>query len=247
MDAPMDFLPILSACLVILAGSIMQSATGMGAGLMMAPVLVLIDPVFVPGPILLSSMSLNMLILRREGVELRRDGLMVLLVGLVVGSVLGALAIRAIEGPPAALLFGGLILLAVAISAMGIRIPETRPVYFLAGVLGAFMGVIAAVGATVLALLYQHHPGPVIRPTLAFLYLVSCVIMVGFLLLAGKFGWAELYASIVLLPGWLLGYRIARQLARYLDAGATRVAILVIAGGSAVFLIVRNATALQFH
>jgi hypothetical protein len=101
------------------------------------------------------------------------------------------------------------------------------------------MGTTAAVGAPVLALLYQHRPGPVLRATLGFLYVVSSLVMLGLLHLAGRFGVHELSLGLALMPGVVIGYLTAQQAARYLDRGHTRKAVLLLSALSAVALIVR--------
>lgn len=66
MEFPFDFLSIVLAFVIALSGSVLQGSVGFGLGLVGVPLLVLIDPVFVPGPLLLAAFLLNLMISRRE-------------------------------------------------------------------------------------------------------------------------------------------------------------------------------------
>lgn len=244
MEFPVSLIAIFAGCGVIFAGSVMQAATGLGAGLLMAPVLLLIDPVYVPGPVLLSSLSLTVPMTMQGRAHIYKPLLGPLVIGIAVGAAIAAAVIGLFSGPESQVLFGVLLLIAVGISVAGVHLKETRGTFFWAGVISAFIGTIAAVGAAVLALLYQHHEGPAVRATLALLYTLACLIMVGALAVVGRFGAPEALAAVALIPGWVLGYKLAGPLARYLDAGHTRTALLLIAAGCAVFLIARNGLAL---
>jgi uncharacterized protein len=92
----------------------------------------------------------------------------------------------------------------------------------------------------VLAILYQHAEGRTLRATLAFLYFVSSIMMVAFLHLGGRFDLKELQLGVCLIPGFLIGYFLAAPIARVLDKGYSRIAVLVISTVSAILLIARS-------
>ena len=58
--------PAVLAALVIAAGTALQATVGFGLALVAAPVLVLIDPVFVPGPVIASALVLTLRMVWRE-------------------------------------------------------------------------------------------------------------------------------------------------------------------------------------
>ena len=91
-----------------------------------------------------------------------------------------------------------------------------------------------------LALLYQHQTGPVLRATLGLLYFVSSIIMLSLLHLAGRFGNNESILGLVLMPGVLVGYLVAGYLSPRIDRGYSRIAVLLISSISAGLLIVRS-------
>ena len=91
-----------------------------------------------------------------------------------------------------------------------------------------------------LALLYQHQTSPVLRATLGLLYLVSSIIMLSLLHLAGRFGINELILGLVLMPGMIVGYLVAGYLSPCIDRGYSRIAVLLISSISAGLLILRS-------
>jgi uncharacterized membrane protein YfcA len=135
------------------------------------------------------------------------------------------------------LVFGLLVLLAVAISVAAPPIDFNRRGMLGAGALSGFMGASAGVGGPVLALLYQRKAGPEIRATLAFLYFMSSIIMLVCLHFAGRFGRPEAAAGLLLMPGFLLGYVLAPRLIMYFDKGYTRLGVLIITTASGLALI----------
>ncbi len=62
MEVPLNLYEIFFAILIVVIGSILQGSIGFGLGPFSVPLLLLIDPVFVPGPLLLSALVLTILI-----------------------------------------------------------------------------------------------------------------------------------------------------------------------------------------
>src|SRR3954465_4824562 len=80
----------------VLLGAILQASTGLGAGLIIVPLLALVSLRFIPGPIVLASLALSgiMAIQGRREIQTHRLGL--LSAFLCAGVVIGALSISAI-------------------------------------------------------------------------------------------------------------------------------------------------------
>jgi uncharacterized membrane protein YfcA len=225
---------------VITLGAILQASTGLGAGLVIVPLLALISLELIPGPLIFASLALSGLMAWRGRNSIRFLNVNPIMAGLIAGTTAGTAGISAMPLDRAGMLFGGLVLLAAAITASGIKIRFSRPNLLAAGVLSGFMGVTASIGAPVLAILYQHEEGKTLRATLAFLYFVSSILMVACLHLGGRFELRELQLGFCLIPGFLIGYFLAAPIARVLDKGHTRIAVLVISTVSAIVLIVKS-------
>ncbi len=224
----------------ITLGAVLQAATGLGAGLVIVPLLGLISLTLIPGPLIFASLALSFLMAWRGRNDIQFFNMKILMAGLVLGMLAGALSLAWIPLGDAGVLFGVLVLLAVAVTAAGRSVRLTPPTLIAAGTLSGFMGTTAAIGAPVLALLYQHEEGKTLRATLGFLYFVSSILMLACLGVAGHFGAREAVLGLYLVPGFVLGYFLAAPLAKLLDRGRTRTAVLLLATLSAIVLIVKS-------
>jgi uncharacterized membrane protein YfcA len=230
----------VAASAAVLSGAVLQAATGLGAGLIIVPLLALVSLEFVPGPLILASISLSAIMAWQGRHHIVRKGLPALLIGLLLGIVVGASSIAAIPAAHAGVIFGMLVLIAVAVSVRSPRAPRNVPVSFAAGALSGFMGTISAIGAPVLALLFQHEEGRALRATLGLLYFASSIAMLICLHFAGRFGVSEAVLGMALVPAYASGFFFAAPLARRLDRGHTRIVVLVISSVAALALIWRS-------
>jgi uncharacterized membrane protein YfcA len=208
-------------------GAIAQGSVGFGVGVLGAPLLLLIDPRMVPGPLILTAFFLIVALTWREWGGIRFKDLIWSLPGRVLGTVVAVLFIRAIPAEHFGAAIGALVLIAVGLSAVGLEARLTPPSFVGAGALSGFFGTVAAVGGPPIALLYQRERGPVVRGTLSAFFVVGTVISLVGLHFAGKFGPTELRLTPVLLPGALVGYALSGRAARILDRGWMRPAILI--------------------
>jgi len=228
------------ANLAVMLGAILQASTGLGAGLIIVPLLALVSLTFVPGPVVLASMALSTIMAWQGRREIDREGLPMLLVFLFVGIALGALSISAIPPKRAGIAFGVLVLVAVAVSTAMPRLKRSLPVAAGAGVSSGFMGAISGIGSPILALIYQHETPRVLRATLGYIFTMSSIAILIGLYFAGRFGWTEVWLGFGLMPGYLLGFFASPPIARALDRGNSRTAVLIISTLSAVVLIARS-------
>ena len=224
---------------MVAVGSLLQGAVGFGLSLIAAPLITLIDPTLVPGPLLLAALVLPMLTARRDRSWVDLRGVRWALVGRVPGSVLGAAMLTGLSPRAMTLAVGIVVLAGVAMTASGVRLRPRGPTLLVAGVLSGFMGTTAAIGGPPLALVYQHAEGPRLRGTLAGYFVIAALISIAVLALAGRFGRHDLLAGLALLPGVVLGYLGSHRVARWVDRGFTRHAVLLVSTLAALALVVR--------
>jgi hypothetical protein len=220
-------------------GSAFQAALGIGMALFVVPVLALVDPGFIPGPMLLAGTVLAAMTAYREREAIDRRGLAISLAGLAAGTVVGALALRLASGPNVQRLFGALILAAVIVSALGLRVTMSARSLVLGGGAAGLMGTMVGIHGPPISLVFQNAEPKVARAMLGAFFTIAYLGSVAALALFGLFGAAELERTVVLLPGVAIGLALAPLTRRFVDRNRLRSAILAVAAISAVLLIWR--------
>jgi uncharacterized membrane protein YfcA len=216
---PLTLTQIALAAGAVTVGATLQGSIGFGLGLVAAPLLVLIDPRFIPAPLLLASVVLTVLLTHREWRSVQfRD------LGWAIG--------------------GRMVGIAAAIAALllisGLHLPPTPRTLLGAGMLSGFSGTAVSIGGPPMALVLQRESGARLRGTLSAFFVVGISMSLVGLRIAGRLGRTELLLSLALLPGILLGYLISRHTARLLDRGYTRSAVLAVSGAAGVVVIIKQ-------
>ena len=230
----------LAAVAILATGSAIQGSVGFGLGVFGAPLLVLLDPRLVPGPILLDALLLTVLVAVREWKWVRFSDLGWAVPGRLAGTAIAVLLMRAVPADRFEVALGLLILAAVAISTWGPPLPLNRGTLTVAGVAAGIMSTFTSIGGPPIALLYQREEGPRVRGTLAAFFAIGVIFSMGGLRVAGRFGWTEVRLAAALLPGIVLGFVLSRWSARWLDRGHTRALVLVISAVASVLVIVKG-------
>jgi len=227
------------AFVVMLVGSAIQGAVGFGSNLFAAPLLVLIDPTLVPGPAIVASFLLNLLLIRRERAPHAWREVAWPIAGQVPGALAGAAVLSLVAKANLAVFFSLLILLAVALSLSGLHPRKTTRNLTVAGVFAGFMGTAVGIGGPPIALLYQRADGPEIRAALSRFFAAGSVISIGMLAALGLFGIGDLLTGLSLMPGTIVGYLMSGRLLPHVDPRRVRVAVLGLSAVSAVVALVK--------
>jgi hypothetical protein len=238
----MSAVDAVAAALVMLAGCALQGAVGFGANLVAAPLLVLLDPQFVPGPTIVATALLNVLVIRREGPGRVDRSVDMANAGQVVGVLGAGLLLGVVSDEALSLLFALLVLLAVALSMAGWHLAKTRPNLVGVGLLSGFMGTVSGIGGPPIALVYQQADGPTLRSTLARFFRVGNFVAIPTLILAGRLGREDLPLIALLVPGALAGFAVSGWLAGHLDRRTARPIVLGVSTAAAIVVLVRTLT-----
>jgi uncharacterized membrane protein YfcA len=226
---------------VVAVGAAVQGTVGFGANLLVVPALAVVEPDALPVTPMLLVVPLAVAMVRREphGVDRRAVGWLML--GRLPGTVAGTLIVAHVATDTLSVLSGAAVLVAVVTSVLTTTVPVTPATTVAAGVASGAMGTATSVGGPPLALLYQHHEGPVLRATLAATFALGTVLSLGFLLVAGVVEPWQLALALALAPGTAAGIAASGWLARRADARWLRPAVLVFAAVTAVVAIARGA------
>ena len=231
---------LLLATLVVASGGLIQGISGVGSGFIMVPLLAIIDFRFLPGALIFGSLSISGLMawLGRQHIQFKDTP--IVLIAIVPGALVGSWLLSIVATDQLGLFFGIMIVLAVAITAFGVRLLPNLLNSTVAGLVAGAMGASSGIGAPIIALLYQHQGGPALRSTLAYLYTIASMLIVLALAVFDQFGLEQIALGCMLFPGLLLGLFLSRNLALRVDQGLTRVLVLVVATISALSLIVSS-------
>jgi uncharacterized membrane protein YfcA len=233
-------LALAVAATAVFVGAVLQGAVGYGVALVAAPILLLIDPHLVPGPMIFASLFLTGLSAWRDRHAIRLSELGWVLAGRLPGTLLGAALLAILSPERLAGPLAGLVLLAVAISAAGVRVEPTPRALLGAGLLSGFMGTTSSIGGPPIALVYQHAPGDRLRGTLGGHFMVGTLISLAAITAVDRFGAFELRWGLALVPGILLGFAISSRLTPWVDRGFTRPAVLAVAAAAGIGVLVRQ-------
>lgn len=236
----MSPLEIAAAMLVMAAGAAVQGSVGFGLNVIAAPILIQIEPDFVPGPLLAAALAMSLMVARRDRVGINRSALTWALLGRVPGSVLGAfLLAEVLSARGLSVFLASVILVGTALSVAPIQLPQGRRVIALGGFVGGVAGTTTGVGGPPVALALQHIPPRQLRGTMSMYFLLGTSASLALLAAWGEFGAQHLPAIAILVPGQLLGYAVSGRLARVLDRGYSRPVLLTVSAAAALSLLVR--------
>lgn len=229
---------ILLNVAIALAG-IVQASAGLGFAMVANPLIALINIAYLPGPMLFANLFLSSAILWREGPSLNRKEMPPLIVGLLLGTLVGALILMQISADDLGFLFGVIILAAVLLSLVSPVFPLTRINILIGATAGGITGIIAAMHGPPLVMLYQRENAAKIRATFATLFVVGCTMALIGLWMSGRFGSNEIWMGFALLPGILVGFLIGRVIAMRVTQSMARAAMLAISGIGGLALLLK--------
>ncbi len=238
-----DTLSIASLVLALLAtaaGAAAQAAIGMGFNLFAVPLLALIDPVFVPGPVLIHGFLLSIAVSWRLRADINMHELGISVCGLLAGTAVAAIGLSLLSAESLPRVFGGLVLAAVAITAAGVSVRLSTASILVASGAAGVMGTVAGVHGPPIALLYQRESPARIRSALLPFFVFANALSLLALAGIGMLGWREVGAAAMLVPGLALGYLASPWLIRLMSAPTIRAFILAISAASGLALIVKG-------
>lgn len=239
----MDWPVVLALAATVAAAAMLQASTGVGFGVLAAPVAVMLDPRLVPSSLLLLSLLLSVMTALRERGAIDLPGLGFATIGRVLGAAGAGATIALLPPSLFATVFSLMILAAIALSVVGWHVQPTRGNLVVAGLASGYMGTITSVGSPPMALVYQNVPGPTIRATMGAFFVLGSAVSLASLATVGHLDLMQLLASLWLLAPLLLGYRLSRHAIGYIDRGRVRPAILAVSAAAALALLARELVA----
>jgi uncharacterized membrane protein YfcA len=233
-------LELLAITAIMAAATIVQMALGLGLGLVMIPLLALVSPSLVPAPAVLSAFGVMAAMVWGKARLIDRAEIAWGTLGLVVGTALGVAALLAIDPKHLPRVFGGMILIAVALAMVGLKLKLNARDIVGASLVSGVMGGMSGIHGPLIGIVYAGEEPAKIRATLGLYWIIAYGLLVAMHAAAGRFGWADLARAGVLVPGIVLGYVLAPSIIVHIDRGRMRLGMLALAVIGALMLIVRG-------
>ena len=82
---------VIIAALIILLGAYIQTALGFGLAIVAAPILFLLDPLYVPAPITMSALTLSLVMALSHWESISFSGLKFAILGRIPGTIFGGM------------------------------------------------------------------------------------------------------------------------------------------------------------
>jgi uncharacterized membrane protein YfcA len=240
----LSLLDAVLAILVVAIGTAVQASIGFGLAMIAAPLLMLIEPAFVPGAMIAIALLLAIWMTWDDRHAIDRSTLKAGVAGRLLGTPPAALFLGTVSAATFDLVFGTLVLLAVGMSLWHSNIRPTPWNVFFATVASGFMGTISGIGGPPLALVYQNASGAELRANLSVLFLVGTSISLVALVAIGRFGLVDLAYTGLLMVGIVTGALCRGPVKRRLDKTAARPWLLALCALSAVAVLARALFAL---
>jgi uncharacterized membrane protein YfcA len=233
--------PVFLACaLAVMVGALIQSTGGIGFAMFAAPIVAILRPDMVPGPMILAGGLVSLLIAAREFRNIDYRGAAIAIGGRIPGSIVAGLIIGLLPRATFAISFAVLILIAVALSVSGWRVRATPVSLAAAGFGSGVMGTITSVGAPPMGIVMQNMDPPTLRATIGAFLVVGAIVSLAVLAMAGRFGAHEFELGLLLIVPMAIGFWISTPLVRRVNARLMRAIVLAISAISALVLLVQN-------
>jgi len=222
-------------------GAAFQSSAGLGFGLLVSPVFALIDPMLVPSAVLLIGISTAAMATWRVRDNINWTQIPLPIATRFVGIICGViiLAYVADERATVSVVFGFLVLFAVAITGFQWHIRPTPGNLIAAGYLSGLMSAMVGIGGPPMGLVYQRSAAKDIRAMLNAFFAIGTLMSIIVLTIGGFMSMRHVIVAACFYPAMAIGLALAGQLDRFSDAHI-RLVILAICTVASVVLIGRG-------
>jgi uncharacterized membrane protein YfcA len=223
---------------VLIVGSTVQASVGMGQGLVSAPLLRLLHPDLLPGPIVMAgffvSVGLAVANSRRSDVGEVTPAL----VGRTAGIGIALVLLATLSERGLTVVIGGIVLVLVALRVIGLQVARTPRTLLATGVVSGVGGTIAGLAGAPMGLLYEQHArARDFRGPMGIYLSVGAFITVVLLVVFGELNGDDFWLGMALLPPILVGLVLARWVTPIVDRGLLKPAVFGLSAASATVLI----------
>jgi uncharacterized protein len=238
LGVPLEHLALLAG--VAFIGAAVQGVTGLGIGLLVAPIAGVIEPAFLPGLPLWLAVAMPLLTLTRDIQHVEWKALAWALPARVPGTAVGVALVGMASADQLGVFVGVTVLLAVALTVKTLEIRVSPTSLAGAGFVSGVTGTATSIGGPPLAILLQKWPASRTRGTLGAYFLAGAAFSLAGLFVSGQLATRDLSMALVLLPAIALGFSASLALRQRVPVAHMRALLLAVCAASALLLVFRS-------
>jgi uncharacterized protein len=225
----------------VVVAALVQGAIGVGFALIVAPIAAVLRPDLLPGSILLLMLPMNAYVAWRERAFFDLPGTSWITAGRFVGTFFGLWILVMVTRPALNMVVGVTTILAAVATKLAPKFAPNRTAFVSAGLITGVTETATGIGGPPLALVYQHHPAPALRATIALCFFIGEIFSVTVLAFKSRLGADQLLNALILLAPLALGLAFSGRVHDKISAKRLRDALLAFAVLSGIVLIVQAA------
>lgn len=233
-------LELTASFMIELSAAAIQGVAGFGMNIVAGPLLVLLEPKFVPVPVLFCAMIGSTMVLARDRQGLDRRTVLWGTIGRLPGTAAGAGLVMILGTERIGIALGVLVICAVALSVARPVLTPSATLIVGTGVVSGVFSTVAGLGGVPFGLVFQGLPAQSLRATVSALALVGSALSLAALAVSGEVTQTELALSLPLLPGLAAGFFLSSRLVRRANQVWVRRIVLCLATTAAVAVIFRG-------
>ncbi len=234
----MDAGTVALANLVMAAATVVQLSAGLGLAVVGVPLLLLLDPRYVPAPFAAAGLLLLFGQWRADAGAVPRGLFLPSVAGLVAGTAAGMLLVAWEPALASRRGCGVVILLTVALTLVAPPIRPTPGALGIVALVSGVMGGVATVHGPLVGLAVSRLPAASLRGFLGLFWLIGQGTILLMAIPAGRTDSDTPWLALSLLPGIAVGAALSGPARRWLVGPRLRVGILVVAGTAGLGLVV---------
>lgn len=224
---------------VVALGAVLQSLSGFGMAILAAPILVLIDPNFLPGPVLALGFALSVLNTLRHRQQCEVKPVSIALATRTIGSVVAVLLLPYLAINMVSIIFAVLIMIFIGLSYCRVSIKYNNKNLMIGGFFSGLFGTITSIGGPPIAIVFQNSPMAKVRAQLSLFFLIATSISLALLVGVGQFSWHQLSLSLSMLPAIIIGFIISIVVEKHFKGSYLKPAINITSLIASLFIIIR--------
>ena len=211
-----DLVWLLSAAALLL-GCTVQTAVGFGMALIAAPIIVVLNPLWVPYVLTVTALSVSVGNTWNQRHHVQWKQIIPPMLSRIPGTALGTWILLNLDTQWLQMTVAGMVLLAIVVTVKLKPFASTPFNMSIAGFISGITGTTTSIGGPPMALVMQHSAGHHARANLSAYFVYSCVVALIGYMVVGLMTTDLWIQSATMVPVAYLGFFIGKRLRPWVD------------------------------